>query len=99
MAIVGQLHGLIAFTFGVAIGGRVPHHRHRDLAAIEQVKRAVLGLALFEGFGPGGVEVNGVGQNQPRQRGDKALGDQVLNAALGLVAHPVVDGQARGFRV
>ena len=30
---------------------------------------------------------------------DGAPGDHLVNAALGLVAHPVVDGQARGFRV
>ena len=53
-----------------------------------------MGKLLLEGGCPRCVEVNRVGQHEPRQRRDHASRNQILNPAFRLVADPIVNDEA-----
>jgi len=56
-----------------------------------------MGRLCLKGMHPGGVKVDRIYQYEPGPRIDSALGDQILDLALRLVADPVVDGFAGFF--
>ncbi len=53
---------------------------------------------FLEIIGPGSVEIDSIGQHQPGQRVDGAGRYEVLNALLGLVLDPAINGQTAGIR-
>ena len=85
--------GPIALESGVA--GRAEfvlvHHRHAALRATCQPKDFILGLVRLERLGPLALEVDRVGQDQPRGIINAVLGDQVLDPIASLLFHPGVD--------
>ncbi len=69
-------------------GSRPPHHRHGDLASVQEIESAIPGRFRVKRPIPRGVEVNGVGQNQARQGVYGPWREQVPDAALGLFCSP-----------
>ncbi len=61
------------------------------------MKRLDSGVVRMKGELPGGLEVNGIGQDQTRGRGQYARFDQVRDFVPRLPGHPGVDGEAGGF--
>ena len=58
------------------------------------MKILVLSCVLAELIGPRGLEIDGVGEDQARQRRDSAGAEKVLNFVVGLLFDPLVDGGA-----
>ncbi len=96
-AVVRQLDGDEAVALHAPKRPVLTHERHHRRTAVKKGKLAVVGQVLGKRRQPGRVEVDGVGEDQPRQFGDRPLRDEILDLALGRAAHPVVDRKAGRF--
>ena len=101
-AAVRQQHGLVPVAADIPQLLGQPHHPRSDRRARPRalgVERGVTGGSFGERMRPRRVQVDGVDQDQPGQRVERARGDQVADLALGLLGDQVVDlqpGRVRG---
>jgi hypothetical protein len=90
-AVVGQFERLVAVTFAVGEGGGPVHHVHFDLGPVEAGEPAGAGGSLLELPLPGGVEVDGVGEDEARGGVYHAGGYEIFDPVFCPIGDPVVD--------
>jgi len=65
-----------------------------DLLSAAQRERGLARPIFFERAGPVALEIDRVGQDQPRHGIEHTRADEVLDLVVGLLFHPGVDGLA-----
>ncbi len=96
---VGQKRRLAVVRLPVLEVLGLVHHR-RVCAVLRRGPERLVARPLFlERLGPVALEVDGVGEHEAGQGAQDPGRDDVLDLAVRLLVHPVVDGPARGFGV
>ena len=99
VAFIRQLEADDGLVVEEVRAGVAVHHRQLDLvrAACEEV--AGFGVLDVERPQPRRLEVDRVGQDEPRVHGQDAGLDQLLDLVVGLFLDPAIDGEAGVFAV